>query len=258
MDLFGIYILGLVQGLTEFFPVSSSGHLVIFKNFLDIGKEQNMIEIFLHGGTLFSILFYYKQDIQIECKNILKRDYQFLFNVCIAIIPVIIVALIFKNSIETIFFKNENRFLYIAISYMFCALILFSTKFFIQNKKNKISIFSAFIIGVFQCIALLPGISRSGFTISTALFLGVKKEEATRFSFLIAIPVILGGFCLDLYENFDIIFSDILPLAVGFFTSAIVGYYVILYVVKLVNKDKMWIFSTYCFILSIISLTNHI
>ena len=164
-------------------------------------------------------------------------------------LPVVIVGLFFKNDLEKLF--NEN--LVLVGSMLIVTAILLCYTYFVKTKEGTISFFNSLIIGLAQAIAVLPGISRSGATIATALFLGIKKEEATKFSFLLAIPILLFAFVYSLISNFNLINSAIsMQLTLGFLSSLIVGYFSIGFLVKLISNQKLWYFSIYCMAISLI------
>jgi len=243
-------ILGVLQGITEFLPISSSGHLVIAQHFLGVVNEGLLFEVILHLGTLISILIYYYQDLKNIIINYIKGDCDtknYVICLIIATLPAAIVGFLFKSVIE-------NAFIPSLVKWMFgiTGLCLGST-YFIKNKLNKKMIWSiAIIIGIAQVFALLPGISRSGLTISCALFMGVKHEKAAKFSFYMAIPILIGATFLQLIslDNYKAIFS--VPIFIAFISSALSGYLVINFLLNIITKGKFYLFSIYCFTLSFI------
>ena len=247
-------ILGIIQGITEFLPISSSGHLLIVRKVF--GIESNIsgsfIEVFLHGGTLLSILFFWKNELLEDYKRISKGNTTILFNVIIATIPASFVGLFFKEHIEHYFF-NINNMSYLCLSYLFLAVLLYITKNYKSNTKSIIFRY-ALIIGLAQAFAIIPGISRAGVTIACGLLLGVHHKDATKFSFLLAIPILFFSFVSSVFENHTLLFGSSMfgPLIVGFIVSFIVGYLAIGFLVHLILKEKLWYFSIYCFILSLI------
>ena len=249
MNFIEYIILGVVQGITEFLPISSSGHLLIGRSIF--GMQSNIsgsfIEIFLHGGTLLSILLYWKKDLIEDSKQIISGKSSVLINIIIGTLPAGIIGLLFKNQIDKYFFNIEN-INYLAISYLFLSIVLFLTKNNTLNLYDKISYKYAFIIGLAQCLAIIPGISRAGITIATALYIGINNKRATRFSFILAIPILFFSFFVSIIENYMLFSKSVIfwPLIVGFLSSFIVGYLSIGFLVHMINKHKLWYFSVYC------------
>tara|TARA_B110001454_G_scaffold216434_1_gene239678 strand:+ start:229 stop:975 length:747 start_codon:yes stop_codon:yes gene_type:complete len=234
-----IIIAGIIQGLTEFLPISSSGHLIILKDIFNQEVQNFNFEIILHLGTVFSIIVYYRLDIVKLLKPTTQNRYN-IFLIIIGCIPISIVGLLGKDLIE--FYFNDISFL--PYSFLFTSIILFLTKYFNGLKRLNLNI--VIIVGLFQILALFPGISRSGITISILLLLGVNKEDAVRFSFLMAIPLILGASLLS--TDIATISSSIL----GIFISFIFGWIAIYMSNILLQNKKYWMFSIYCFSMSII------
>ena len=240
-NLFYIIIAAIIQGLTEFLPISSSGHLVILKDVLNQEIQNFNFEIMLHLGTVFSIIIYYRLDLLKMIKLNSNSRYN-IFLIFIGCIPISVIGILFKDLIELHF--NDIKLL--PYSFLLTAIVLFLTKFSFGSKKMNLKI--AFIVGVLQILALFPGISRSGITISTLLLLGVNKDEAIRFSFFMAIPLILGASLISIeISNFS---SSIIGILISF----IFGWLAIYLSNLLLKNQKYWMFSIYCFIISIILL----
>jgi len=271
MDFIQAFILGIVQGITEFLPISSSGHLVIVPYFLNWNIPSEEIfpfNVLIQLGTLVSVIIYFWKDLLSIIKNFVTG----IFNphpftnektrlgwlIIIATIPALIGGLIFKDLVESAF----ESIIAVAIFLIFTAILLFIAEklgrnmYSLQDMTGK----SALIIGVFQLLSLFPGISRSGSTISGGTILGFKKREAARFSFLMSIPVMVGAGILsikDLLEVTDLI--HFLPiLLVGFLTSGIVGYFSIHWLLNFLNKKSLIVFSVYCTVIAIIILISMI
>ena len=248
-------LLGIIQGVTEFLPISSSGHLLIGRSFLDIqtGVSGSFIEVFLHGGTLLSILFYWRDDLINDIKKTINGESKLLLNIIIGTIPAGIIVFLLKDSIDSYFFDIQN-ISYLSISYLCLAIILFLTrrKYKNANTYSHILYKFAFLIGIAQCIAIIPGISRSGITIATAIFLGINKKKSTNFSFMLAIPILFFTFVGSLVENFNSFSNSLLfwPLILGFISSFITGYFAIGILVKMIEKQRLWYFSIYCLFIS--------
>lgn len=251
------FILGIVQGLTEFLPVSSSGHLVIVQNLFHIVSESIVFETVVHLGTLMSVLVVYYADILQMIKSFFgaifkgkvkiayEKDSHFRLSILIIVgtIPAVIAGLFFKDFFEGIFHNIKL----VGFTLLVTALILFLTRFIKVNDK-KLGFWKAIIIGTGQAMAIFPGISRSGTTIATSLFLQVSREEAARFSFLLSIPAIAGAAVLELKDVFEVGISgsEIGILLVGFFAAFIIGYLAINFLLKVVQSGKFSWFAPYC------------
>lgn len=257
MDILQSFLLGLLQGLTEFLPISSSGHLALGKYFLGENNEAGLtFEIVVHFGTLCSILIYYRTLIG----DILKSGVSFLaapkekkddpnvkmiLFVLISMIPAFIVGFTLKDSVESIF---DSPFL-VSIMLVVTGFILFLTKF-AKEKDGKVTLGKSFIIGIAQAFAMIPGISRSGSTISAALYFGIKREDAANFSFLMVIPVIGGAMLLQILDLMEVGVDavQITSLLVGFFTAFISGYYALKYLIVILKKKGFHYFAYYCWL----------
>lgn len=249
MDIFQAVILGIIQGITEWLPVSSSGHLVIMKNIF--GLEQPLIfDIMLHIGSLIVVLLFFRKEILELIKGLInweKEKLKIILMIIIATIPIAVIGYFFQSIIDNIF--NDLRL--VGFSLIFTALLLYFSRF-PEHKSNQLNYFNAFIIGAFQAVAILPGVSRSGSTISSGMILGVKKEDVARFSFLIFIPAILGALILHINElDYDV---NILPMIIGTIVSAVVGYFSLKLLMNIIKKNKFSWFSVYCLILGLIVL----
>ena len=250
-DFFKTLFLGIVQGLTEFLPVSSSGHLYIFQYFLSFEKVGLALDVMLHLGTLFAVIIYFRSYlIQLFKKIFLekKSGINDLLIIGLGVFPAVLVGFFFGSFIE-----NSRSMNLVIINYLIMGIILY----LIKNKKessNNINYKTAILIGIVQSLALLPGISRSGITIASAILLGVKKDEAVKFSFVMSIPLIFGA---TLYKLGDIavLASDSISIIFsGFVVSSIVGYFAIVWMMKVVELNTFWRFSIYCWLLAIILL----
>ncbi|MEC7839439.1 MAG: undecaprenyl-diphosphate phosphatase [Chlamydiota bacterium] len=245
-------ILGIVQGLTEFLPISSSGHLALFQTLLGL-KDLNkyiLFDLTCHLGTLLAIFFVYRSEIH----RIIFKDSNRLLQIIIGILPLFPLLLIMK-PIKKTFDQPE----YLGYFFLTTALILhLGTRFsdIAKTSNTKLKSFrDPFIIGIFQALAIFPGISRSGSTISSARMLGWSRPDSVSFSFMLAIPTILGGAfieCLQLlYSRETEIHHDISTTAyiIGLITSFLVGYGALRLLMRMVNEDKLFIFVWYCLIL---------
>tara|TARA_B100000029_G_scaffold153330_2_gene148552 strand:- start:281 stop:1048 length:768 start_codon:yes stop_codon:yes gene_type:complete len=252
MDWIQALFLGLVQGITEFLPISSSGHLVLSQHLLNIKESGILIEVALHFGTLIAIIIYYYNNLVDLSKDFVynrQNSRSYILKIVIATLPAIVVGLFLQDIIEEYFTINV-----IKITFLLTGIILMSTLFYSNNKNSNISIKKAIIIGLMQALAILPGISRSGITISIAMLLGIKKEESARFSFYLAIPILSGAVLLQIYKINNMISINYFPLIIGIISSALTGYMVIGWLLSVIYRGKFWLFSIYCIMLSIITI----
>jgi undecaprenyl-diphosphatase len=271
--------LGIIQGITEYLPISSTGHLTIAGRLMNLISDTNperwtaFIAV-IQLGTLLSVLIYFRKDLFLIVKDFIEQNIsnrkkfseqntnsKMGWYLIIATLPVVIIGLAFKDIIEGVFTKN----LYvISISLIVLALILA-----VAEKKGKfdrsvsdIKWFDALIIGIAQTLALIPGSSRSGTTITAGIFLGFNRETAARFSFLLSIPAILASGVLQFYQSLDFINSEMfLNLLISTIVSAIVGYLSIEFLLRYLKKYSTWIFIHYRIAIGIIILIlimNHI
>jgi len=262
MEILKIIILGIIQGVTEFLPVSSSGHLAVASNLFGINDNALLIAVVLHAGSLFSIIAVYHNEII----KIIQQQRKMLPVIMAAILPIGISGFIFESlHLGDVIFKNM---FVVSAGLMLTSFLLFfgmkSTRSEMKNMKDfeEISYKDAMIIGMLQCIAILPGVSRSGTTISTALRLNIKREAAASFSFIIALPVIAAAACLKLIEYIIHFkqYSDTghtisaLTLFIGFAVSAAVGFASLKFLIYTVKKGRLNIFAYYCLCLSFIIL----
>ena len=242
--------LGIIQGITEFLPISSSGHLVIFdKLFPVINLNTNDIA-FLHIGTLFSIVIFYRDRIlQIFSNLIIFKFY--LKIIIFGILPAVIVGLL--TPIQEAIDNSSQILIYTGIAYFFLSvLLIFSERIASKNilSIEEITINQAFMIGIAQAFALMPGISRSGVTLLVAMYLGLKKTDAIFYSMLIGIPTIFGAWSLTfINQSFEVNTSILIPTIVAFLT----GILAIKLLVIFTTESKLQFFGFYCLILSIIS-----
>ena len=249
MSLFEAALLGFIQGITEFLPISSSGHLVIGSYFLGIFNDNILFEVFVHLGTLVAILYFYRFDIQdllngLKHKN--KSSLEYVILLIVATLPAVLIGLLFNNSI-----KNLYNIYWVSIFLFITGIMLLISKFS-KQKSMKFSYFQAFIIGLFQALAILPGVSRSGMTIGIALLLGVNKNEASKFSFFMAIPIIIGAVLLETININSIQSINLTNLFVGFLTAGITGYFSIKWLITIINRFHFWKFSFYVWLVSFI------
>ena len=242
--------LGIIQGITEFLPISSSGHLVIFDKLLPVINLNTNDIAFLHIGTLFSIVIFYRDRIlQIFSNLIIFKFY--LKIIIFGILPAVIVGLF--TPIQEAIDNSSQILIYTGIAYFFLSvLLIFSERIASKNilSIEEITINQAFMIGIAQAFALMPGISRSGVTLLAAMYLGLKKADAIFYSMLIGIPTIFGAWSLTfINQSFEVNTSILIPTIVAFLT----GILAIKLLVKFTTESKLQFFGFYCLILSIIS-----
>ncbi|MGB1041995.1 MAG: undecaprenyl-diphosphate phosphatase [Tenacibaculum sp.] len=259
MDLLEAIILGIIQGLTEFLPVSSSGHLELAKTILgdnSVPEESLTFTVVLHFATALSTLVVFRKEVF----EILKGLFQFKWNdemkfslkIIISMIPAVIIGLLFEEQLESFF---GGKILFVGVMLLITALLLLLADK-AKNTNKEVSFSNSLIIGISQAIAMLPGISRSGATISTSVLLGIDRTKAARFSFLMVVPLIFGKIAKDLLSG-DINFqsSDIMPISAGFIAAFVAGLVACNWMIALVKKSKLSYFSIYCAIVGVIAIT---
>ena len=243
-------ILGIVQGLTEFLPISSSGHLVLGQAILGIEQPGNEFEILVHLGTLASVLVVFFDDIKSLLSSMRsKRTQTFILFLLIGTLPVIIVGLGFKDLFETLF----EDVMAVGAALLFTGAVLVGSSYATESNKDH-SFFTSILIGCAQAIAIIPGISRSGMTISCALFMGLTPKEAARFSFLLAIPAIGGAgllTALDMEGSYP--FPGPVAFA-GLVSSFIVGVAALKWLLGWLEEGKFHYFGIYCLCVGLITL----
>ena len=237
--------LAIIQGLTEWLPISSSGHLVLAQKLLGI-KASVSFDVMLHFGTLLAVIYFLRKDIA-KLLRFDEESKKLVAYIICGSLPIAILGLTFKSFFESLF----SSLLAVALAFILNGFIIFSTKFFKTNKKLKL--LDSIFIGLAQTFSLIPGISRSGITISTAIARGIDKRKAYKFSFLLAIVAILGASLLKFNEiNFSQ--ESIEVVLFGVAISAIVGYFALKTVAKIVLEGKFHNFAFYCWILGVITL----
>ena len=244
MDLLEIIILGIIQGITEFLPISSSGHLVIAQNILGIKSPGNTLEVLFHFGTLMSVAYVFFKDIkQIFLTMNEKNNQLFIFYLIIATLPAIFAGLLLKDY----FLKIFDSVHLVGLALCLTGLLLILSKRF-KNNQKAISFSSSILVGVMQAIAIIPGISRSGSTISMCMYLGIPPKEAARFSFLLSIPVILGASILGFLEVESNNTFNYLTLTVAITTSFFTGVIALKILLKILETGRFYFFGFYCLI----------
>lgn len=248
-------ILGLIQGLTEFLPVSSSGHLAIAKALFGIETTDLAFEIAVHAATVLSVIVVFWKDIVKLLQGLFKfkwnSETKYIFLICISMIPVFIVGVFFKDQVEAIF---GNGLTVVGCALLVTAILLAISQFY-KPKQKDINWWRALVIGCAQAIAVIPGLSRSGSTIATGLICGVKREEITRFSFLMVLIPILGEAFLDLVGGgFAASSVGALPLILGFIFAFASGLFACKVMIELVKKASLGWFAIYCAIVGILCI----
>lgn len=254
MDIFQSIILGIVQGITEFLPISSSGHLVLFQKLFGMQEPPIFFDTLIHFATILAVVFYLRKEIWSILKGLNRKENQRLVTMLfLATIPAVIVGFSIKDEIDEIF----NSLSLLAISFLITSFILFLTKFFEKDKKDmvKITWVDSLFVGIFQALAILPGVSRSGSTISAGLFRGLDRISAFKFSFLMAVPVILGAMVLQLaYVDINSMQNNLIQNFLGF-TAALISGFLSLKLLEIITvKGKFHYFSFYCLALALVIL----
>ncbi|MBQ6378948.1 MAG: undecaprenyl-diphosphate phosphatase [Prevotella sp.] len=257
MDWIQALILGIVQGLTEYLPVSSSGHLAIISHFFGIdGEESLMFTVAVHVATVLSTLVMLWREIDWILKGLFKfemnEETKYALNILVSMIPVGIVGLFFKDKVEEAF---GSGLLIVGVMLMLTAVLLIFSYYAKPRQKEHLSLWDAFVIGVAQACAVLPGLSRSGSTIATGLMLGNKKEKLAQFSFLMVIPPILGEALLDIMKTMkgEAVMGNIgtFPLVIGFLAAFLSGCFACKLMISVVKKGKLVYFGIYCAIIGL-------
>lgn len=263
MDALEAFLLGVIQGLTEWLPVSSSGHLVVAQNLLELRAEEQLVfDLVVHLGTILAVIVFFRKELarivasfftSAERSDPQRRDLRKLgLLLLLATIPVAVAGLLIGDRMEDIFDMD-----YVGFAFVMNACILFvASRFWSAGNKRSAGTSDSIVIGLFQAISIVPGISRSGSTISGGMARGLEKETAAVFAFLLSVPTLLGAFAygivtLDSYE------TDLASATIGFVTAFLVGLVSIKYLLKAVKAGKLWWFGAYTLALglAIIALT---
>ncbi|UTW63751.1 undecaprenyl-diphosphate phosphatase [bacterium SCSIO 12741] len=264
MSVFEALILGIIQGLTEFLPVSSSGHIELGKALLGVTPADPLLfSIVVHSATALSTIVIFRMDIMMLIRLLFEptrwnAGRQYILYIIISMVPAGLVGLFFKHEIEAFF---EDQILLVGFMLIITGLLLYMTTR-VKRKRGKVTVKNAFIIGVSQAVAILPGISRSGATIATALMLGVERSRAARFSFLMVLPLILGATLLEVKDYMEMppvmeSGSEVLTanaLIAGFAAAFLSGLVACRWMVELVKRSKLQYFAYYCFIVGIVAI----
>lgn len=273
------FIIGLIQGLTEFLPVSSSGHLVLIENIIDyfdtnvslLEIDSHFLNVMVHFGTMIAVIIVFRKKIwqlikeffkipyhikNEGFKNTVKRpDTDFIIAVIIGTIPTVIIGFFIRDFAKSI----ENNLLYVGIFFLLTAFVLFLSTLFDKGSKKyskKIGVIKAFIIGITQGIAVLPGISRSGVTITTGLGLELDRETSASFSFILSLPAILGATILEITEV-DFSNVNITGTIIAFLVSLIIGYLSLKILMRFIKRGKFFYFGFYVLLASALAFVFH-
>ena len=257
MDILKSLLLGIIQGLTEFLPVSSSGHLEIFKVFLDFSYDSTnslFFTLIVHLATALSAIIYFWKDVKEIIMSLIsfKKDENtfFAFYILVSMIPAGLAGYFFESEINYLF---KGNLILVGFMLILTSFILYLSDRF-NNSNKKLNLKSSLIIGFTQALAILPGISRSGATIGTSIFLGLNRDIAAKFSFLMVVPVIFGSSLKIIFDNEIDFNNNISNYLVGFSAALISGYYACKWMIIFVKKNKLIYFSIYCFLIGIFSI----
>ena len=266
-DILSVIIQGIIQGLTEFLPVSSSGHLSVAQHFMNVEEGSMTLSVVLHLGTLIAVIVAFHKRIWgmikeffLSLRDIFKGQFSWRdmnddrrMMIMVIIATLILVPFVLVKDFFTSV-TGDGDIIFEGCAFLFTALVLFLSDACVKGKKTgkDMKIKDAITVGLFQCVALFPGVSRSGSTISAGLFCGLTRETAAAFSFILGIPAILGSAML---EGIDVIKAgepiDVLPLAIGAVVAAVVGLLAIKLVQIIIKNDKFKIFGIYTLLLGI-------
>lgn len=257
MEVLQAALLGIIQGLTEFLPVSSSGHLELAKFFLgddSAAEESLLMTIVLHAATALSTIVIFRKDILEIIQGLFafknNEATRFSLKIILSMIPAALIGLLFEDTIEQLFAQQIPL---VAGMLVVTGLLLFLADRAQTTEKN-VRWLDALLIGIAQAIAILPGISRSGATISTSVLLGIDREKAARFSFLMVVPLILGKMAKDVLDGEFNETPNLIPLLIGFTAAFITGLFACQWMIKLVKNSQLSYFAIYCFVVAAIAI----
>ena len=253
MNFFIAIFLGLVQGITEFLPISSSGHLVLFEHIFKVEMDYTFLNVILHFATLLAVCWFYRKKLV----DIIKKPFsKTTLQLIIATIPAVVFVVLCNGFIE----EKLSSLLFVGIGFLATAVLLFLGELFYKKTKQFYSINNknSFLMGIAQAFAIFPGLSRSGTTLSFGLASGIKKDEALDFSFLMSVPIILGSLCYEIFAKnvnyMNYAPTDILFIILSFFVAFFAAILGIKFMQKIVNKMKLIYFIPYLIIIGIVSI----
>ncbi|MEO9512451.1 MAG: undecaprenyl-diphosphate phosphatase [Flavobacteriaceae bacterium] len=258
MEIIDAIILGIIQGLTEFLPVSSSGHLELGKAILgadSLPEESLLFTVILHFATALSTILVFRKDIAEIFRGLFQfkwnEETQFSLKIIISMIPAALIGFFLQDFLEVFF---DGAIIIVGIMLLITAILLYLADLAKTTEKG-VSYRSAFVIGMAQAVAILPGISRSGATISTAVLLGIDKTKSARFSFLMVVPLIFGKVAKDLLSgDINFVGDQAIAMGVGFIAAFITGIAACTWMIKLVKQSKLTYFAIYCLIVGLIAI----
>lgn len=255
--------LALLQGITEFLPVSSSGHLVFYKKAFGLNEPLLIFDIILHIATALSVIVFLRKDLKLiflesffainrlcrgdKFSDVWEKQNNFRTAVLVlaAFVPTVLVGLLLNQFADKLF----DSLKVISITFFITGLILFSTKILKPIQKNRVNILDAFLIGIVQAIAIIPGISRSGTTISCGIFRGIEKNISARFSFILAVPTVLAAGIYKLKDGFGQLNISTVTLLVSFAVAFLSGYVSLVILSKMIARAKFHYFAYYCWLM---------
>ena len=267
MDLLQAVLLGILQGITEFLPVSSSGHLALARAFLGSEIMPGItFEIVVHFGSFCSIVFYFRKRILVMLRDLISsfspvgiKEKRYLYDantrysmiILLSMVPAMIVGFTLKDQIEALFLNP----VVVSSMLIITGTLLFATRF-VNNPEGEVDVKRGLLMGIAQSFAIIPGISRSGSTISVGLFSGINRDSVANFSFLMVLPVLAGAMLLEILEIFEtgIESAAALNLIAGFLASFLSGYFALKYLIILLKREKFHYFSFYCWALGIFGI----
>ena len=251
-EFLNVTLLALLQGVAEFLPISSSGHLVIGQHLLGMKEAGLQLDVFLHGGTLLSVFVFYRKTI---LRILVQRDWEFLLKIVLSALPAILVYFVFHKKIDALF---ENAKMVGALL-MFTGAVLAGTRLLPTGDKS-VTFGRALWMGAMQAVALLPGVSRSGMTLAAARTGRVDAEKAAEFSFLMSAPLIMGGVFLEILKicrGVEAAGAESMSwglLVWGAVFAAVTGYLSLMLLIKVLKGSKFWLFGPYCFTAGLLTL----
>lgn len=257
MTVFKAILLGILQGATEFLPVSSSGHLVLAQQVLGLREPELAFDILLHLGTLLAVLLFLRREIAEVLGSLFRRDPEEqdepwgrrdLLLMAVSTVPTAVIGYAFHDAVEKGVSVREVGIAYLVLT---AILLISNLRFRHKMDPERIDLREAFAIGIVQGMAVLPGLSRSGSTIALALVLGIGASRSAKYSFFISIPAILGAAALHLHIRGGSVLPPFLPSALGFLLSLVVGYIALTVVERLVTRGKLLRFAPYTFLLAV-------
>jgi undecaprenyl-diphosphatase len=256
-------VLGIVQGLTEFLPVSSSGHIELGTFLFNIQSKDNLLfSIAVHGATSLSTIWVFRKDVALLIRESLRFQWnpqtKFVLQILFSALPVVVLGLFFMDEVESLFGIN----IVLVGSMLILTGVFLSLTRLAGKSHGEITFAKALLIGFAQAVAVIPGISRSGATITTALLLGVKKETATRFSFLMVLFPILGATGLEVLKIIkNPVLTDGISLAalgIGFVAAFLSGLVACIWIIQIVKRGKLIYFAVYCFLIGSIAILSNL